>query len=94
MNIINVILEGDSCWEDLADKIKSDKVIWLREGVISIAALSKGMKSGKPSISIRIELPDGRTLMAETSMRLFLSAAGAFEQRYRKELEESEEEGK
>jgi len=33
-------------------------------------------------------------LVAETSMRLFLSAAGAFEQRYRKELEESEEEGK
>lgn len=87
MNIIKVILEGDGCWEDLADKIKSDKVIWLREGTISIAALSKGMKSGKPSVSIRIDLPDGRTLVAETSMRLFLSAAGAFEQKYLKELE-------
>ena len=88
MNIIKVILEGDGCWEDLADKIKSDKVIWLREGTISIAALSKGMKSGKPSVSIRIDLPDGRTLVAETSMRLFLKAAEVFKQKYRKELEE------
>jgi len=86
MNIINVILEGDRCWEDLANKIKSAKVIWLREGAISIAALSKGMKSGKPSISIRIDLPDGRTLVAETSMRLFLSAAEAFKQRYHQEM--------
>lgn len=90
MNIIKVILEGDGCWEDLPDKIKSDKVIWLREGTISIAALSKGMKSGKPSISIRIELPDGKTLIAETSMRLFIATAEAFEQRYCKELEGNE----
>lgn len=90
MNIIKVILEGDSCWPELLDKLMVGKIIHLREGVLQIAGLSKGMKSGKPSISIRIDLPDGRVVLAETSMRLFLSAAEAFEQRYRKELEESE----
>ncbi|MBA7553597.1 hypothetical protein ES705_46191 [subsurface metagenome] len=86
MNIIKVILEGDNCWTDLAEKIKDGKVTWLRGGNISIAALSKGMASGKPSISIRIDLPDGKVVIAETSMRLFLGAAEAFKAKYGAEL--------
>lgn len=87
MNIIKVILEGDNCWTDLADKIKDGSVTWLKDGVVlSIAALSKGMASGKPSISIRIDLPDGKVVIAETSMRLFLGAAEAFKAKYGAEL--------
>lgn len=88
MNAIKVILEGDKCWTELADKIKDGKVTWLRDGVILIATLSKGMKSGKPSVSIRIDLPDGKIVVAETSMRLFLSAAEVFKAKYKGELEE------
>lgn len=89
MNIIKVILEGDSCWADLAEKTKDGKVTWLRDGdVLSIAALSKGMTSGKPSIAIRINLPGGKVAIAETSMRLFLGAAEAFKIKYGAELGE------
>ena len=89
MNIIKVILEGDNCWPDLADKFKDDKVTWLKDGdVLSIAALSKGMTSGKPSVSIRIDLPDGKIVVVETSMRLFLGAAEAFRAKYGAELGE------
>ena len=87
MNIIKVILEGDNCWTDLADKIKDGSVTWLKDGVVlSIAALSKGMTSGRPSISIRIDLPDGKVVVAETSMRLFLGAAEAFKAKYGAEM--------
>lgn len=88
MNILKVILEGDGCWPELIEKFKKDKVIWLKDGNVSIAALSKGMTSGKPSISIRIDLPDGKIVVAETSMRLFLSAAEAFKAKYKGELED------
>lgn len=86
MNIIKVILEGDNCWTDLAEKIKDGRVTWLRGGNISIAALSKGVTSGRPSISIRIDLPEGKVVIAETSMRLFLGAAEAFKAKYGAEL--------
>ena len=86
MNIIKVILEGDNCWTDLAEKIQDGKVTWLRGGNISIAALSKGTTSGRPSISIRIDLPDGKVVIAETSLRLFLGAAEAFKAKYGAEL--------
>lgn len=87
MNIIKVILEGDNCWTDLAEKVKDGKVTWFKDGVVlSIAALSKGMASGRPSISIRIDLPDGKVVVAETSMRLFLGAAEAFKAKYGAEL--------
>lgn len=87
MNEIKVILEGDGCWPDLAEKEKEGKFIHLPDPQMQIAALSKGMTSGKPSISIRFELPDGKTVMAETSMRLFIAAAEAFKAKYAQELE-------
>jgi len=87
MNIIKLNLEGDGCWNDLKDKINTDQIIWMKDGVIHIAALSKGMKSGKPSISIRLNLPDGRVVVAETSMQLFLTAAAAMNIKYEKELQ-------
>ena len=47
-----------------------------------VAALDGGMTSGRPSVMLRFGLPDGRTVLAETSMRLFLTAARAFAARY------------
>ncbi|MEE9390573.1 MAG: hypothetical protein V3U91_04955 [Candidatus Aminicenantaceae bacterium] len=88
MQAIKIILEGDRCWPDLKEKLNTEKLIHLRDTQIEIAALSKGMKSGKPSISMRIDLPDGKTVLIETSMRLFIGAAVAFEQRYAQELKE------
>lgn len=80
---LNISLEGDNCWPDLADK--REQVIHITEG-FSVAALSGGMQSGKASVAVRIDLPDGTTVVAETSMRLFLTAADMFRARYRQEV--------
>jgi hypothetical protein len=77
MPVLNIILDGDNCWPDLLEK----KVIH-HTGAISVAALPGGMASGKTSVSIRIDLPDGTVLIAETSLQLFASAARAFVARY------------
>jgi len=71
---LKIILEGDGAWHDL--KIK--EIIHITEG-IQMAMLKGGMKSGTPSISIRIDLPDGKTVIAETSLKLFIQAVAAFE---------------
>jgi len=74
---LEVILDGDGAWPDLANK----KIIRVTQG-IQIAGLSRGMTSGAPSVSIRIDLPDGRTVIAETSLKLFVGAAEALKAKY------------
>jgi len=49
---------------------------------LKIGGLPGGMTSGKPSVSFGFTLPDGRTVFAQTSMRLFHVAAKAFATRY------------
>lgn len=64
-------------------ELRDKEVIHLGQGtVIGLAVLSGGMQSGKPSIMLRIDLPDGRTVMAETSWRLLRSACDAISARY------------
>jgi hypothetical protein len=79
MLALNIILGGDSAWPDLLDQ---------RENIINvttpigITALAGGMTSGKASVALRIDLPDGRVVIAETSLALFLTAAKVFEAKY------------
>lgn len=42
---------------------------------VRVAVLDGGMSSGQPSIALRIDLPDGRSVIAETSARLFCTTA-------------------
>lgn len=77
MPSLHIILDGDNCWPDLLDK----ELIHY-QGSISVAALTGGMASGKPSVALRFDFPDGRVLIAETSMALFLAAARAFRARF------------
>jgi hypothetical protein len=80
---INVILDGDGAWPDLAEKIGSGRVVHLAEGSqIGICALPGGMASGRPSIAIRIDLPNGQTAVIETSWVVFGTAAAAIAGRY------------
>lgn len=77
MPALDIILHGDGCWPDL--KEKRDQVIHLAEGAhIAIAALPGGMTNGKTSVSIRIDLPDGRVVVAETSLTLLGTAVDMF----------------
>lgn len=77
---MTIDLEGDNAWPDLKDK----PFMHLGQGAppIKVAVLNRGMRSGKPSVALRLELPDGQTVVAETSARLFCMAARAIMARY------------
>ncbi len=80
MPAMTIILEGDNAWPDLREK-PEEQVIHL-QNTIEVTALEGGMASGRTSVAFRFELPDGRSVLAETSLALFLSAARAFQIRY------------
>jgi hypothetical protein len=77
---LTIILKGDGAWPDLAEKIKQGKLVTAQ--TFEVAALPGGMESGKPSVAVRLDLPDGKVLFAETSLSLFLTAADMFKTRY------------
>ena len=76
MIVLSVIVDGGGCWPDLQDK----KII--RAIGLEVAALQGGTKGGSPSVAFRIDLEDGRTVIAETSLKLFLTASDLFRARY------------
>ncbi len=80
MPAISVILQGDGAWPDVIGK----EVIHLGNNAppIQVAALPGGMQSGLPSVTIRIDLPDGKVVLAETSLKLFLFAADALRAKF------------
>lgn len=64
--------------------IEEWRLIWLGNNAkpIQVTGLDGGMVSGNPSVAIRLDLPDGKTVIAETSLALFLTAADALKSRY------------
>lgn len=77
---MTIILDGDSAWPDLQSK----PFIHLGNGApaIEVAVLENGLASGRPSVALRLELPDGQTVVAETTARLFCTAARAIQAKY------------
>lgn len=67
--------------EGLLENVKEKDLIHL-ETPITVAALEAGMESGRPSVAFVFDLPDGKTVLAETSMLLFQAAARAFAARF------------
>lgn len=80
MPAMNIILDGDNAWPDLREKV-ADGTLPETEAV-SVACLPRGMNSGKPTVAIRLDLPDGTAVIGQTSLALFLTAADAFKARY------------
>lgn len=64
-------------WEDL----RRPDLIHIKEPV-RVGGLPGGMASGKASVAIALQLPDGRPVIVETSMELFLVAADVLRARY------------
>ena len=75
MTRLDIRLDGDGCWPDLNGK-GPDQVIMVDN--LAIAFLAGGMSSGKPSLTLRIDLPDGRSVITQTSLELFQQAARVF----------------
>ena len=55
--------------------------------VTAVGALTKGTESGQPTITIRMDTPDGKIVLGQTTLRLFVNAARAFAAAYGKFLE-------
>ena len=74
------IIAREGAWRDLEDK----EVIHLANEAppIQVAPLRGGMASGRTSVAIRVDLPNGRAVVAETSLRLFLQTADVLRARY------------
>ena len=79
MPALSIIFQ-EPAWPDLADKPVGEVINVMDD--ISVAALDSGMLSGKPSVAFRMTLPDGKTVIAQTSARLFCGAARAIMGRY------------
>jgi hypothetical protein len=73
--VLMVKLEGDGAWPDLAGR----DVIYLGNDAppIQVTGLKGGTRRGAPSVALRLDLPDGRVVIAETSLKLFGVAADA-----------------
>ena len=70
----------EDAWPELRDK----QVVYLGEGspAIQIAVRDGRLESGRPSVSIRLDLPDGTFVIAETTARLFCTAGRAIQAKY------------
>jgi hypothetical protein len=75
MLAMSIILEGDGAFSEEGDRIV--------EGTMTkMALLTSGMVSGRPSIGIIIEMPDGTAAFAQTSLRMLLTACDAFKAKH------------
>lgn len=72
MPVLNVVINGENCWPELKDNFIQGE--W-----VGIARLPQGTASGRPTVVVRLELPDGRTVLAQTTLALLSQAVRAFE---------------
>lgn len=79
----HIILDGDNAWPDLRERSAED-IIHLTgdKAYMAIAALGGGTASGNASVTFRMDLPDGKVVLAETTLRLLLRAADSFKAKY------------
>jgi hypothetical protein len=80
MIALTLKLDGDRAWPDLGTK--TERGLVAEAGAIEVVGLAGGMTSGDPSVAIRLDLPDGRVAIAQTSLAMLLMAADALRARY------------
>lgn len=78
---VELALDGEGAFCDFGE-MKEIIHLGNNSPPIRIAALKTGMRSGKTSVVIGLDIGKGRAVMAETSLRLFLSAADALRAKY------------
>lgn len=83
MSTINVNLRGDGAFPELEAKHRAGQLIHLADdAVIGLAALAHGMDSGRASVAFRFDLPDGHSVLAESSLRNLWTATQLIAQKY------------
>ena len=82
---IHVNVKGDNAWIDLRQRIEANDPTIIQamgNGVIwHLTILAGGMKSGKYSVGLRLDLPDGRVVVTETSWEAFKAAFAALSEK-------------
>ena len=73
---LDLKLDGDGCWPDILTAHETGRLINAtgNDTVVGLALLQGGMASGEASVTIRLDLPDGRVVIAETSFALLENA--------------------
>lgn len=85
---LKINLEGDG----LLAGVPPDMVVNI-ETPVTITALDGGMESGRPSVAIIADLPDGRKVFIQTSMIMFVLAANAMRAKYQHQLDSGQVRG-
>lgn len=76
---LDVHADPDGCWADLG-RIPEKVIDAVTK--LSVSAAPSGERSKAPTVAVRMDLPDGRVAVAETSLRDFWRAAKLFAERY------------
>lgn len=76
MPVIDVLATGDQAWPDIAD---GRTIHHLTDQPWKLARLERGMASGRTSLALRLDLPDGSTVIAQTSLEAWRLASAALE---------------
>lgn len=79
MTPLDVKLDGDNCWPELQESG------FVPAQIIGIARLPVATSGGRSAVVVRIQLEDGRTVLAQTTLRLMSTAMKAIE--IREEME-------
>lgn len=75
MTPLDIIFDGDDAWPDLADPDGPPVV----DGRLdAVAALPNATAKGKPAVALRIALPDGTVVIAQTTLALLWTAMRGF----------------
>lgn len=84
--MLPIHLDGDGCWPDVTKLREEGRLIDLMGSdtgpVLELAALPAGTVSGKASVTVRVNLPDGRVVLTEVTLRLLKLAVDAIATRY------------
>lgn len=75
MTPLQIILDEQKARESLSGKDVQDGEL------NAVILMEKGMQSGKPSVYVRVNMPDGKVVLAQTSLALFLTAADGLKAR-------------
>jgi hypothetical protein len=67
--------------EELLADVPKDQIIVV-DSEVTLAVLERGTASGKPTVAIVLPLPDGRRVLAQTTLALFQASAKAFTARF------------
>lgn len=78
MTVVKLIIDGEGCWPDaIPDNPKMIDATGPDGSKITFAGLPRGTRGGKPTVTIRIDLPDGRFILTETTLQLLKSTTNA-----------------